>query len=153
MYLLFSACVPDQLNKEAYLENSSVCIILRWWYTCWCLIPAAARDSGFSWTCKIATIWRQGFPIHYYLLLFLLPKTVLIGTALIAPQCIRRAGLDMALCARRHQHHPSLQRKENPGKKFKLTVFVICLLSPSSPSSCTACPFPIALKLSLIKNS
>ena len=39
------------------------------------------------------------------------------------------------------------------GKKEPLTVLVICLCNPSSPSSCTACPFPILLKLSLIKNS
>jgi len=32
-------------------------------------------------------------------------------------------------------------------------VLEICLCKPSSPSSCTACPFPILLKLSRIKNS
>lgn len=44
----------------------------------------------------------------------------------------------------------SLKRR---GSERPLTVFVMCLCNPSSPSSCTACPFPILLRLSRIRNS
>lgn len=53
------------------------------------------------------------------------------------------------------QSYPAPKSVPNPQpqKATELTVLVICLCNPSSPSSCNACPLAILLKLSRIKNS
>ena len=118
--------------------------------------------AGVECICNLAPKFR--YPASYYIHVFplspfpqnfatprsrvSLPKSDLVGAILlVSPQDICSTSLDHSL------HRRISSAPFSSPKMIRLTVLVMCLCNPSSPSSCTACPFAILLKLSLIKNS
>ena len=88
-------------------------------------------------------------------MLRLLAKAILIRATILlpTPQHIRGPGLDNTLRRAPRQLYDGPLSSPTKREGWRLTVLVICLCNPSSPSSCTAWPLPILLKLSRIKSS